>query len=78
MDRFAMGAKNLEGRSSPSVTHSATVVIEFTATLGVMSVRKELPVAPKALLGIHTVFGDGSAGARSIIWAGRTSDPVPF
>ena len=46
MDRFAMGTKNLKGRSSPSMT----VVIEFTATLGVMSVREELVVAPKTLL----------------------------
>ena len=58
IDCIAMGAKRLPGRSSPSTTYSATVVIEFTATLGVMSVRKELPVAPKTLLGIHTVFGD--------------------
>ena len=33
--------------------------MEFTATPGVMSVRKELPVAPETLVGIHTVFGDG-------------------
>ena len=41
------------------MTYSATVVIEFTATLGVMPVGKELVTAPKTLLGIHIVFGDG-------------------
>ena len=41
------------------MTYSATVVIQFTATLGVMPVGKELVTAPKTLLGIHTVFGDG-------------------
>ena len=40
------------------MTYSATVVIEFTATLGVMPVGKELVTAPKTLLGIHTVFGE--------------------
>ena len=58
-----MGAKNLEGRSSPTITYSTTVVIEFTATLGVMVVRKELVVAPKTLFGIHSVFGEKRVSA---------------
>ena len=41
-------------------------MIEFTATLGVMSVRKELLAAPKTLFGIHSVFGDGNESARSV------------
>ena len=51
-------------------------MIEFTATLGVMPVRKELVAAPKALLTVHTVFGERNESARSIIWTGRTSVPV--
>ena len=39
------------------------MVIEFTATLGVMPVRKELVVAPKTLFGIHTVFGEKRVSA---------------
>ena len=45
------------------MTYSATVVIEFAATLGVMPVRKELVTAPKTLLGIHTVFGEKRVSA---------------
>ena len=64
-----MRTKRLKGRSSPSITHSATPVIEFTATLGVMSVRKELVAAPKTLLGIHTVFGEKRVSAiYYIVW----------
>ena len=51
--------KTSQRKVFPSMTHSATVVIEFTATLGVMPVGKELVTAPKTLFGIHTVFGDG-------------------
>ena len=39
------------------------MVIEFTATLGVMSVGKELVAAPKTLLGIHSVFGEKRVNA---------------
>ena len=68
--------KTSQRKVFPSMTHSATVVIEFTATLGVMPVRKELVATPKTLFGIHTVFGEGNESARSIIWTGRTSVPV--
>ena len=54
-------------------------MIESTATPGVMSVRKELPVAPETLVGIHTVFGDGKTCERVLfIWNGRPSVPVLF
>ena len=54
-------------------------MIEVTATPGVMSVRKELPVAPKTLVGIHAVFGDGKTSERDLlIWTGRPSVPVLF
>ena len=46
------------------MTQETTVVIEFTATPGVMVVGKELDeVAPKTLFGIHSVFGDGNESA---------------
>ena len=68
--------KTSQRKVFPSMTYSATVVIEFTATLGVMPVGKELVTAPKTLLGIHTVFGERNEWAQSVIWSGRTSIPV--
>ena len=50
--------KTSQRKVFPSITYSTTVVIEFTATLGVMPVRKELVAAPKTLVRVHTVFGE--------------------
>ena len=33
-----------------------------------MSVRKELPVAPETLVGIHAVFGDGETCERVLLY----------
>ena len=61
--------KTSQRKVFPSMTYSATVVIEFTATLGVMPVGKELVTAPKTLLGIHTVFGEKRVSAICyIVW----------
>ena len=77
IDRFAMWTKRLKGRSSPSMTYSTTVVIEFTATLGVMPVGKELVTAPKTLLGMHTVFGEKRMSAVCyMVW--ENLDPSFF
>ena len=53
-----MWTKPLPRGKCRGLSQQTSVVIEFTATLGVMPVGKELVVAPKTLLGIHTVFGE--------------------
>ena len=67
IDRFAMRTKRLKGRSSPSITHSATPVIEFTATLGVISVNGPVLPTPDTSTGIHTVFGEKRQNALCYI-----------
>ena len=53
-------------------------MIEFTATPGVMSVRKELPVAPETLVGIHAVFGDGKRVSAFCYMDWETLGPSSF
>ena len=53
-----MWTKGLPRGSCPHVVHSATTVIEFTATFGVVSVKGPVFPTPKTLVGIHTVFGE--------------------
>ena len=60
------------------MAQETTVVMEFTATPGVMSVRKELPVAPETLVGIHTVFGDGKRVSAFYYMDWETLGPSSF
>ena len=54
------------------------MVIEFTATPGVMSVREELPVTPETLVGIHAVFGDGKPASAFCYMDWETLGPSSF
>ena len=47
---FAIGAKGFTARPCPRVTYSTIKMIEFPATLGVMSVCEELVIAPETIV----------------------------